>query len=330
MSSITNSKEISILTRIMELPVGSWEVADLLAARETLALTQAELAAAIGYDRSAIAKIEGGDVAPRRVVELAVRYLVDKRPQGNRLQINEPENARFRPLGTAIGINEPGFPGGEDAEVQLVPGPAIWLRLLPEFDSGRRWSSIELKKAATQSGFLLVQLMDGYSDLGFVRSGDGFGVFGMTGDRSITPAVSFIFETGEIWSVDTYIVGAMKEHAKSSGQRLVGIPYFEDRFKFSLHSFRQLLTRMGLGPQFRWIAGIEGIKDCGVFYPARAGQYFLVPNPHGRSLVDKVWETGMINESDTPASALKPFFTKLFNSYNVERPEYLDELSNPR
>lgn len=315
---------------LMELPVGSWEAADLLAARETLSMTQAELAAAIGYDRSAIAKIEGGDAAPRRVVELAIRYLIQNRPSGNQLQITTPEAPRFRPLGTSIGINEPGYPGGENVAVQLSPGPAIWLRLLPVIDSGRRWSPVELKKAATQGGFHLVQLIDGYSNLGFVRGDDGFGVFGMMGDRSITPAVSYIFETGEIWSVDTYIVNAVKEHAQLEGQPVPGLPYFEDRMKFALHSFRQLLTRMGLGPQFQWIAGVEGIKNCGVFYPAPAGRYFPIPKPHGPSLVDKVWEKGLLDGSDTPASALKPFFTKLFNKYGIERPEYLDDLSNPK
>ena len=75
---------------------------------------------------------------------------------------------------------------------------------------------------------------------------------------------------------------------------------------------------------------MEGIKDCGVFYPARAGQYFPLPNPHGRSLVDKVWETGLLDEGEEPKSALKPFFKKMFDTYNVERPEYLDELSNPK
>jgi DNA-binding XRE family transcriptional regulator len=318
------------LHKQMELPIGGWKASDLLAAREFLDMTQAELAAMIGYDRSSIAKIEGGDTPPRRVVELAVRYLVQNRPQGNQFQFSDPQNSRFCAVGTAIGINEPGFPGGETVEVKLVAGPAIWLRLLPQFDTGRRWSSIELKKVATQNGFPLVQLIDGYSNLGFVRNSEGFGVFGMMGDRSSTPAVSFVFETGEIWSVDTYIVSAVKDHAKRLSQHEIGIPYFEDRFKYALHSFRQILTRLGLGPRFRWIAGVEGIKDCGVFYPARAGQYFPLPNPHGRSLVDKVWETGLLDEGEEPKSALKPFFKKMFDTYNVERPEYLDELSNPK
>jgi DNA-binding transcriptional regulator YiaG len=326
MSPMSNLNETT-LRDLIELPMGSWEAADLLTARENLGLTQAELAAAIGYDRSAIAKIESGDVPPRRVVELAVRYLVDRRPHGKRFEVKNPENSRFRGVGVSIGINESGFPGNA-VEIQLAPGPAIWLRLLPEFDSGRRWTTMELKKAATQNGFPLVQLIDGYSNLGFLRGADGFGVFGVTGDRSTTSAVSFVFDTGEIWSVDSFIINAVKE--QNNGGTRPGIPYFEDRFKFALHSFRLLLARLGLPPQLQWIAGIEGIKDCGLYYPAPAGHYFPVPIPHGPSVTDKVWGTGSLTENDTPANALKPFFEKMFGAFNIERPGYLDSLSNPR
>ena len=325
MSPMDNLNE-EALSSLINLPVGSWESSDLLVARESLGMTQAELAAAIDYERTAIAKIERGDAAPRRVVELAVRYLIDRRPQGTRFEIRTPESPRFRPVGTAIGVNEAGFPGGTDVNVQLAPGPAIWLRLLPEFDTGRRWSPIELKKAATQNGFHLVQLIDGYASLGFVRDKDGFGVVGMTGDRSNTSAVSFAFETGEIWSIDTYIINAIKQQAPGTRP---GLPYLEDRFKLAMHSFRIVLTLLGLRPQFRWVAGIEGIKDCGLYYPAPAGHYFHVPIPHGRSLSESVWATGSLGEIETPASALKPFFTKVFAAFNVDRPEYLDGLSNP-
>jgi len=39
---------------------------------------------------------------------------------------------------------------------------------------------------------------------------------------------------------------------------------------------------------------------------------------------------GSLDDGDTPATALKPFFKKVFDSFAVERPEYLDDLSNPR
>jgi DNA-binding XRE family transcriptional regulator len=318
----------SVLSELTGLPVGSWNSADFLRAREALGMTQAELAATIDYDRSAIAKIEAGDAAPRRVVEMAVRWCVANRQEGALLPVRHPESSRFRPDGEPIGINESGIPGGQDVKVHLSASPAVWLRVLPKFDAGRRFLPAELKRVATQQNFPLVQLIEGYRDLGFLRGADGFGIFGMVGGRSETPAVSFAFDTGEIWSVDTYIISAAKAHAQGKG--LPGIPYLEDRYKQALQSFRSMLTKLGLGPQFVWVAGVEGIKDCGIYFPAPAGQYFPYPIPHGPALVDKVWATGSLDETDTSATALKPFFLKMFGAFNVERPEYLDDVANPR
>jgi DNA-binding XRE family transcriptional regulator len=328
MSPLANLNE-DALQILMRLPIGGWQATDLLLARESLGLTQAELATAVGYDRSAIAKIEGGDVSPRLVVELAVRYLVDHRPQGSQLTPKEPFDVpRFRPPGTPIGVSEAGFPGGIDVDVYLADGPAIWLRLMPEFDSGRRFSATALKNAATQSGFPLVQLIDGCSNLGFVRGADGFGVFGMIGDRSLAPTVSFIFDTAEIWSIDTLTVNAMKP--ATGGWDQSGMVCPEDRFKYATHWFRELLRRLGLHPPLRWVVGMEGIKNTGLYYAPPVGRYFPVSAPHGRALVDVVCETGIMNEADTPASALQPFFQKVFNVFGLERPDYLDNLANPQ
>lgn len=330
MSPLASTNEEAI-REIMTLPVGGWNAADLGLAREGLGMTQAELAAAIGYDRSAIAKIEGGDTAPRLVVELAVRYLVDHRAGGPVFKAKgTPEVARFQSAEIPLGVSDSGFPQNATTDIFLAKGPAVWFRLMPEFKPDGRLSVVEIKKVATQNGFPLVQLIDGYSDLGFVRGTDGFGVFGIVGDRSIAPAVSYVFESGEIWSIDTYLIDAIKRHAREAKQGLPGIPYLEDRFKYAAHLFRVLLSRLGLRPPFRWIAGLEGVKDTGLYFPAPAGRYFPVPIPHGRCLIDAIWDTGLMNESDTPATALKPFFEKMFNAFAVERPEYLDHLSNPQ
>ncbi len=316
------------LRMLMGLPIGAWEATDLLLARDGLGLTQAELAAEIGYDRSAIAKIEGGDLPPRRVVELAVRYLIARRPEGTRFSPRaKPEVSRFRFADEAIGISE-AFPFGQDTNIFLMKGPVIWLRLMPEFASERRFSAVELKRVATQAGFPLVQLMDGYSSLGFVRGVDGFGVYPVMNDRSITPSVSYILNTGEIWAVDAYLLNIIRQQ-QQAGNHKIGVPYFEDRFKYVIHSFAALLIRLEFSRPFRWIAGVEGIKDAGLFFPAPTGHYFAIPIPQGRSLEDRIYDAGTLTELDTPASALRPFFQKMFDTFAVPRPEYLDNLSNP-
>jgi hypothetical protein len=37
-----------------------------------------------------------------------------------------------------------------------------------------------------------------------------------------------------------------------------------------------------------------------------------------------------MNEADTPAITLRPFFQKVFNAYDIERQDYLDDLGNPQ
>jgi transcriptional regulator with XRE-family HTH domain len=321
-----DSKEI-LLTQLAQLPVGSWGAPDLLGARESLGFTQAELAAAIGYDRSAIAKLEGGDAPPRRVVELAIRYLIDRRPQGEEFIVRLPEEARFVAEGESLGVNESGLLLGPRPEVFLEPGPSIWLRLLPKYDSGRRFNPMELRKAATAGGLPLVQLIDGYSNLGFVRGTDGFGVYGILQSATSTNSVSYAFGSGECWAVDTYLINALKQNA---GPIKIGIPYLEGQFKLVISEFKSMMNKLDFAPPYRWIAGIEGIKGFGLYYPARPGHAFMTSNPHGHFIGDRVLSSGIMDATDTPSTALRPFFVNLFSSAGIDRPDHLDGLSNPR
>ena len=134
-----------------------------------------------------------------------------------------------------------------------------------------------------------MQLIDGYTNVGFVRDADGFGVFGMMGDRATTTAVSFAFDTGEIWSVNSYIINAMKP-TTGPGPR-PGMLCPEDRFKYAMHCFRVLLARLELRPPLRWIAGMEGIKGTGLFFCPPSGPLFSDVAPHGSAVADTVVET---------------------------------------
>jgi hypothetical protein len=86
----------------------------------------------------------------------------------------EPKDgqARFRPnreLGKANGL-----------PVTLAEGPAMWLRVMPAFGSGKRWLGTELKGLATASGPVLFPLgSEGFRkfDFGHVFAADGFGIY---------------------------------------------------------------------------------------------------------------------------------------------------------
>ncbi len=289
-------------------------------------MTQAELAAAIGYDRSAIAKIEGGDTPPRRVVELAMRYLLEHKSAGVPFPLARRDAPFFRDEEGALGFNERLF-GTIDAEIRLAQGKAIWFRLMPKFDTDSRWSVLDLRKAATQGGFPLVQLIDGWSSLGYLRGVDGFGVYPTSSDNQ-APAVSYVFETGEVWSIDTYLIDAIRAREQPDVRN--GISQLEDRFKNTLRSFAEVLSRLGLQPPFTWVAGIEGVKGLGIYYPPQTGRSFVTGGPSGQFLVDKIVEVGTYDKLDTPATALRPFFKKFFDQAGVERPDYLDDIGNPR
>jgi hypothetical protein len=55
--------------------------------------------------------------------------------------------ARFRSLGDPIGIRDDPFfiAAGTENSISLATGPAMWLRLMPPHDTGRRWTSYDLK-----------------------------------------------------------------------------------------------------------------------------------------------------------------------------------------
>jgi hypothetical protein len=64
--------------------------------------------------------------------------------------------ARFRAAGEPIGRRWDMLPFavGADQEVLLAPGPAIWLRLMPTVDPGKKWPAYELKEHAIRTGNL--------------------------------------------------------------------------------------------------------------------------------------------------------------------------------
>jgi hypothetical protein len=114
----------------------------------------------------------------------------------------------------------------------------------------------------------------------------------------------------------------------TGGGTTPGMTCPEDRFKYVMARFRLLLGRLGLRPPLRWIAGMEGVKGTGLYFAPPVGR-FPLSVPRGKALHDAVVETGIMNDADTPASALRPFFQKVFDNYGLERPDYLDNLSNP-
>jgi len=229
----------------------------------------------------------------------------------------EPKDGpgKFRKKGEPLGISEDHFLGRQEKAFLLSDGPAMWLRIMPHVDTGHRFGVMELAKAVKDQRSLLLPILRSYSGFDFLRAVDGFGTCAvLSRDGTETPGVVMIFQTGEIWSVDTYLLTA--------GDR--GIPFLEPIFKDALKNYVSFLQRLSIPPPYRWIAGVEDIQGKGLYYPPPPQQRFILPGPYGKCLTDIISYEGTFNSGDTPVEVLRPFFKKLFDNFGRERQDYLD------
>jgi hypothetical protein len=150
----------------------------------------------------------------------SVKRLVPQRPEPELFRAKTPQQgvSRFRKAGAPIGIAD-GFIGGGDP-VYLADGPAMWLRLMPLYHSERKYPATTLRDLVRKQTPWPVGY-NSYESYGFLRSDDGFGCFaiGSRSEATRSPAMVFIFESGELWAINSRIISAIRE-----------VPYFPDEF----------------------------------------------------------------------------------------------------
>jgi len=156
------------------------------------------------------------------------------------------------PLGQADGLMTKAAP------IHAPLGPVAWMRLMPTLDPGRLWSIHDLKTAAFNgepfTPYGLGQVAVG---LGWLRDEDGVGIRIVGGDIGDTaPWSAFVFRTGEVWGLDTYLVGAIEF-----------IPLDERLLTEGFTSYWRLLQRLGVVAPYRWIVGYEGVKGRSLWQP---------------------------------------------------------------
>jgi hypothetical protein len=122
----------------------------------------------------------------------------------------------------------------------------MWLRLMPASDPGETWLIRDVQKAALALAPLPL-MSPSSGSFGFVRGEDGGGYYPSTGGKE-TPAVAYVFVTGEVWLINTWPL--------RSGQ----IPLEEERFTKSLEDCATFLDRLGPPGPYSWIVGIEGVQ----------------------------------------------------------------------
>ncbi len=231
--------------------------------------------------------------------------------------------ARFRPNGAALGMKwdqmrilpQPQF------DVTLAQGRAVWLRLIPIEPPREEFTAPELKNAA-ERGFVLRPLID--NDIEYVIAEDGFGVCDLV-DHSqghVTSAVAFAFFTGEVWSIDTYLLNL-------GDYKMIYFGEIADRLITRFRDYTRFLGNLGIKPPFRWIAGLEGIARMTLSIPVQNQTgYHAFGGPICMS--NTIADGGLYDGIEDAANALGPFFDKIFKKCGSQRPPHLRDLTSAR
>ncbi|HJS86434.1 MAG TPA: hypothetical protein VJ779_13335 [Acetobacteraceae bacterium] len=224
---------------------------------------------------------------------------------------------RFRAKTQPLGISD--YILKQPSDVKLQTGPATWLRLMPSTNPGRQWSFGELKGAATAAGILMMPIGSGQGSYGHIRAEDGFGIYATQPDQpNLTCWVVFAFETGEVWSVDAFSLGAARD---AQGQRVIHLK--EKEFAAALESYSGFLSRLGVDPPYRWVAGMEDLRGRVLYVPAPPGR---IASPFAKKacVSDSICKQGLYQPSEPAIRSLKPFFEAVYDKCDLVRPQWLD------
>jgi hypothetical protein len=233
-----------------------------------------------------------------------------------------PKNSpyQFRNSGEAIGFEDDNF-RDTNKEVFLKDGPAMWFRLLPTIETKKKWSPHEIRELCQKNPDLLwpMRTRSGYS---FVRAEDGEGVFeGITdkqgeGDSAIKDAwaISFVFETGEIWGVDVALLDYKKE----------SIFYGDivDIFTKTFNKYTQFLSTIEIPLPYKWIAGMTGLKGRKLKYSPPPGK-MRIGDSGPICVTDTIEVNGIYTGNKDGLTVLSPFFDKIFEKCGRPRPDHL-------
>lgn len=223
---------------------------------------------------------------------------------------------RFRAKGDPIGQSVETYSLRSATDVMLSDAPALWLRVMPGQNPRRQWLLTELEAAASpqRGGKLLMPLSQRATSYDFVRAADGFGCYALLKDPATTNSVSFAFTTGEVWGVDSLLLGI------SDGNRSV-IPNLISLFADGLTAYADFLSRIGMQGPYRWIAGMEGLKNRALAIAPPPGRALTHP-VQGSCITNVVMEHGLHNIGDSPRKSLQGFFAKLYDNCGLPLPEW--------
>jgi hypothetical protein len=228
--------------------------------------------------------------------------------------------SRFRLSGLPLGIVDDEW--GKAGDILMRDGPVVWARLMPTINPGRTWTIPELRKAASAPGKMLRQLFVSGS-FREVRADDGYGYFVQENDKPLAWSVTFAFEAGEVWSIDSRVIPHLAGY--TGGKPGLPVKEFEQAFVLAMTSFAEFLSRLGIAPPYRWIIGVEGIRTFGLLYDPPPGHRWVTQDSRGACVANLITEEGTIEGTNFTVDAIRPFSRKLFAKCALEWPEYLDQ-----
>lgn len=216
--------------------------------------------------------------------------------------------ARFRNAGAEVGY----YDGTRSEVFRLIlqPGPAMWLRVMPVNPPNKQWLPRQIKAVALRSGTVGLLPLVNRSSLSWVRADDGWGVFSVSDQQGFTESMVFVFQTGEVWSVDTSLLARYGDK----------MPFIEREFADGLGMYARFLNALEVPPPYQWIAGLTGVKGR---------QLVGVPgDPWGTRfghrgplcLSETIQAEGIYTSGQSAVDALLPFYELIFEKCGEVRP----------
>jgi hypothetical protein len=225
--------------------------------------------------------------------------------------------ARFREAGQPLGMRDGvGFiDAGVGNDIFLASGAAIWLRVIPAFDPGKKWSSTELK-TAVNGGISLPTLIGPANGMRTLRAADGVGIcIVYQPQEEQTDHVTFAFESGEVWAISNY---PLRDHPND-----IFVAEIEGRLIEQLPRYGHFLRTLGLQPPYKWIAGVSGVRGRELQYPVAPNSWRVPGWGSHKCTSENISGAGIYDMAQSALGTLLPFFRDIYNKCGVERPGHL-------
>ena len=212
--------------------------------------------------------------------------------------------AKDKPLGQTQSIMP--FDMGSSSDILLGDGPCFWFRMLPSQAPTGEWTFRDLEVAAGHYAVRL-ETIRGMTDYRF-RSNDGIGRY-LSIDPGIAYSATFLFRTGELWSVDTKL-------CVNYGQKLFALSEVRKKLGRLATLFSETLVALGVPTPYRWIVGIEDVEGFGLAFDRRNGHQ----DAHTPILVNRVISQGLFSPGDDVAAIVDAFSRNVFAECAQDQP----------